>query len=192
MNNKEKLEKNKYKFVKARPYLCVAAVLEMVIKAYIPMCDISQNEIANFFGVGVEKGALPPVSNFYIVNEDEDIGIHIHEDSINSLFRTFNLSLEEDYIHISKLADYEFEDVLNELISKGNTLICGYSYGRLYNIKEKYDIGHVSIVTSVLQRKVQLLDPGPLDAGVKEVDIEDLYYAIRYRHDGIWKIKRKC
>ena len=59
---------------------------------------------------------------------------------------------------------------------------------RLYGNQED-TFQHVSIITEVMpNNELRLLDPGPRDAGYKNVNAEDLYYAIKAAHDGLWCI----
>lgn len=176
-------------FIIAKPYLCVAAVLELIIRESYPNKKITQLDIANYFGVGIKNRRALPIQNVYQVENDEDVGIHLEKDSINRFFRDYNLHLQEHFVSIYSIAEYDFEETIKLNLKKDAFLVCGYSYGRLYNIETKYELGHVSIIKNVTQGTIEMLDPGPLNSGYKKVKAEDLYSAIRIRGDGLWIIK---
>ncbi|MGB3478560.1 MAG: hypothetical protein WBB67_05315 [bacterium] len=179
----------KYKIIKAKPFLCLAALLEIMIKSSIKKSQISQKEIGRFFGIWVPEGYKGNVKKTHITNTPNEWGIIVKNDIINKFFKTFKIPMREEFISIYNLQDWEFEDKIRELLIRGNHIICGYNYGSLYGDKQKRS-GHVSLISKISKdgKYVEILDPGPDNHGYKKVRTYDLYIAIHKKKDGIWSI----
>lgn len=177
-----------YKLIVSSEFLCIPACMEIILRSH--SFDISQNEIAEFFGVHVSLEYTGPIKNIIHTSDSNKLGIVLKNDSINTFFNKFNLPFKEEYISIKLLQDWMFENLITEKIALGNHLVCGFSFGELYNDKSKTEIGHVSILESVDREKLTIIDPGPLNAGRKQVDIYDIYRAIHMKNDGLWIITK--
>lgn len=175
------MENKQWEMVIAEPNYCVPAVLEMVLKHY-DITSLTQNDIA---------------SQLIVIPADNDVdhemwGTLIGRDSINRFFANNDLPLYEEFVSINYFMDeMDLTDKIEILLERNVTIICGYNYSRLY--EEDYDIfRHVSIIVSISQDKkeIELLDPGPVNAGFKMVQAYSLFGAIKDGHDGLWCIRR--
>lgn len=163
----------------AQPNYCVPAVLEMVIKHFGYM-KYSQNEIA---------------SKLNILPADDKIdhrlwGAQIKNDTLNNFFSQSGIQLHERFISINQFMDeYFMGEEIAKLLSCGVSIICGYNYTWLFGNRED-SFGHVSIIVDVSENReaIELLDPGPKNAGYKSVSSSRLFAAIRARKDGLWCI----
>lgn len=166
----------------AEPNWCVPATLEMVLNHY-GIKDITQYDIANQLNIITDDDTT----------DHKKWGTQIDDNTFNDFFVNNNISLVENYISIGQfMDDYFMVEKMEELLSEGITIICGFNYTWLYGNGED-TFQHVSIVTEILNRgnDVILLDPGPKGAGYRTVKSNDLYYAIRASYDGLWCIRRK-
>jgi hypothetical protein len=179
---------HKYKLITANEFLCIPACIEMILRSH--SINFMQNEIAEYFGVNVSLDYTGPINNIMRTTDLNILGLVLNNDSINNFFANFNLPFKEEYVSIKKLQDWMFEDLLSEKIALGNHLICGFSYGGLYNDKSKFEIGHVSIIEAIENEKITIIDPGPLNTGKKQVDIFDMFRAIHMKNDGVWIISQ--
>jgi hypothetical protein len=130
------------------------------------------------------------IKNFEYTNDEDKWGIVIDKDTINNFFKKKNLPLIETYISISEIAEYNFYDILNTAILNNNHVIFGYDYNLLFkNIKSK--IGHVSLISRVISDSIiEIYNPGPENWGLKQFKLDDLYYAIKAKNDGLWIISK--
>lgn len=188
MNRIKKI--SRYEIIIADKYLCVPACLEIILRSHL--YQLNQHEIAEYFSIHVFPDYNGTIKNILYTNDPKKLGVILERDSINSFFDKFNLPFSEEFVSIKLLQDWMFEDKIKECLALGSNLICGFSYGYLYKDKLKYEIGHVSIIESITEKNVILIDPGPLNAGSHKVEICDLYNAIRAKNDGLWVITKKC
>lgn len=177
-----------YDLIVANEYLCVAACLEMILKA--ESIIMPQSEIGEYFGINVSSDYSGPIRNVKYTDDLNRLGIVLKEESINEFFSQFQIPLKEDYVSIKTLQDWMFEDLLAEKLALGSHVVCGFSYGTLYKDEAKKRIGHVGLVEAIGRNSVVMLDPGPLNAGEKQVEIGDLFSAIHQKNDGVWVISR--
>ncbi len=179
-----------YDFIVANEYLCIPACLEMILRIY--SINLSQNDIGEHFGLNVLPDYRGPIKNIKCMTDPNSLGIILKMKSVNDFFKKFNIPLVEKYYSIKTLQDWMFEDLLSEKLASRCHIICGFNYGVLYNDEDKQQIGHVALVEAVDIRSVTItiLDPGPLNAGRKQLDIIDLYRAIHYKNDGAWVISK--
>ena len=179
---------HKYKQIVANDFLCIPACMEMILCSH--SYNITQNEIAEYFGVNVSPDYTGPIKNIIHTSDINKLGIVLNNDSINLFFNKFNLPFKEEYISIKLLQDWMFEEIIAKKIALGNHLIFGFSFGALYNDKTKSEIGHVSIIESIENENLTIIDPGPLNAGKKQVDIFNIFRAIHMKDDGLWIISK--
>lgn len=163
----------------SKPNFCVPATLEMVLKHHNIMY-LTQDDIA---------------AQLQIVPAEDDVapemwGAQIEKNTINDFFISNGIALREKYIPISHFMDEFFlADEIAELLHKKVSIICGYNYSWLYG-DHKDTYRHVSIIVGISldNRNVELLDPGPKNAGYNTVRIDTLFDAIKAGHDGLWCI----
>ncbi len=187
--NQPNLNSRSYEIIVSKPFLCAAACAVSVIKNAIDV-DITQDEIAEFYGVNHPPGLELEIKNTKVTSETWNQGIIFDKEGLNKFFKYKNLPLTEKYIPISTISDeFELEDQILTNFSQHRHIIFGYSYGVLSMDDNKYDVGHVSIVTGVSNGSyITILDPGPDGNGLKNIPIDYLYSAIRYKKDGLWVI----
>ncbi len=179
---------HKYELVTALDYMCVPACLEMIIMT----CDIkiSQVTIAEHFGLNILPYYSGPIKNIKYISDKNMLGIVFNDESVNNFFHKFKIPLKETYVSIKTLEDWMFEDLVTEILNNGSHTICGFSYGYLYKEETKKEIGHISIIEKIDNRWLHIIDPGPLNAGRKMVEIADMFGAIHCKNDGVWIISK--
>lgn len=165
----------------AQPNYCVPAVLEMVLNHY-GIFSFTQFDIA-------QQLNIVPAND----NVDPKLwGAHISDNTLNHFFTQKGIALREHFTSIHNFMDEDFMVTeIASLLSKGISIICGYNYTWLFGNKEDC-FGHVSIIVGISDngKMVDLLDPGPKNAGYKTVPSYDLFSAIKARHDGLWCIQQ--
>lgn len=168
-----------YPFILGENYYCIPTCIEMIISS---------------MGYTIDTEALR--THFQIItsndtNQDHELGVQLTDGDLDALFSTLHIPMYEQFIPINKIAEYQFEYLLKELLDSGAHILCGYSYGCLFGDDRLRDIGHASILLSIHNSFVQILNPGPKNAGINTVREDDLYAAIRYRHGGLWVLSPK-
>ncbi len=178
-----------YSVIQAKPYLCVAASLEMILKASLGSC-MNQESIANYFGLCIpydKAEFFTDLKNITYSDEPSNWGITVKKNGLNGFFQNFSIPLKEIYIPISTLNDFSFEKEIERNLIERNHIICGYNYSSLY--KNNENVGHVSIITGLTDDgTIYLLDPGPKENGIKKINSYDLFIAIKRKNDGLWII----
>ena len=98
----------------------------------------------------------------------------------------------ETYRSAYQIHPDDFTSLLKKELLKNNSIICAYSYGGLYGY-DSIEVGHVSIILDVSDdlSTVTILDPGPDDYGMKEVNADRLLLAMRMKKNGLWIISSK-
>lgn len=164
----------------ARPNWCVPAVLEMVLRHY-GIKGIGQKDIA-------EQLEITPAEEGI---SREQWGARVKGGTLNEFFQSNGIPLIENYCPISHVLDEVFfVDEIQQILKKPKTsIICGYTYERLFNIGDgRYQ--HVSIIVDATDDgRVEIIDPGPKNAGLKYVNAASLFDAIRAAKDGLWCIE---
>jgi hypothetical protein len=178
-------------------YLCFAACLQIAAKETANV-EIDQVIFANHLGVvlpvGFDGSALAErgVTNIRFDSDSTQWGIVPVVPKINAVLKSFNPSLECRFETISKFQDWEFEDQLSALRACGQFPIVGFDYYSLADEPAVESRGHCAVVYRVYNRTghllVEICDPGPKHAGVREVDAYSLYRACRKGHGGIWSL----
>ncbi len=174
--------KYSYSIFPADDFNCVASLLKSIISIY--GYNMAIEEIASNF---IKILPMNIENNF----NDNMLGIHIYENSINNFFNKYSIPLEERWIPINTLEEWEFKTEIVNGLKNNEHIICGFSYGIYYNDKTKNDIGHVVLIKSIVEEKVSVIDPGPEKVGMNDMEMYRLYKAIHHKKDGIWKIKEK-
>jgi hypothetical protein len=179
----------RYTNIKADNFCCIGAVLEVILirnnyKKY------SQYDIINVFGLTIPKTAKvsEKIRNITYSDNPNDWGVKLEYDSLNTFFKNEGINLVKEYISIREIANYSFELTLKS-VSDEFDVVFGFDYGRLNNIPESYSIGHVGLFLKLEGENLLYFDPGPRNYGVRKVNIDDLYNAIKNKSDGLWIIK---
>lgn len=165
----------------AKSNYCVPAVMEMVLNHY-GIFTLTQDKIA-------QQLSIVDATDDY---DHREWGAHISNNTLNNFFAENEIVLHEDYIPISHIMDdYFLSEKIKSLLDNGYSIICGYTYTWLFG-KQEDTFGHVSIIVDYIDKtdNVVLLDPGPKNAGYKEVGVEALFYAIKAAKDGLWCINK--
>lgn len=183
-----------YELIISEDFLCVATVLEIILKAE-GFSSISRFQIASWFGLCLPDGFELKYDflekGIFYSKDANQWGIRIKNDSLNEFFSANNLPFQEKYFPINQIADFSFLDDLRNVFANSRHTIVGFDYGKLFREERNLKIGHVGIVTQVVdEENCLLLDPGPRNPGLKKVSLEDLFDAIRSKKDGIWSINR--
>ena len=174
-------------FVIAQNYLCFFALIEMVVKDASEN-DISQEELCEEFGVVVPHNYKTELRNIRYSSNENDYGVHVTDQIIQKYFDDKKIDLHVKYIDSTYINEINFGDVLIDNLNKKRYIIMTYSYGVLYNMNDKYNIGHVALLEKVIDEDRALIyDPGPDGAGEKVIGIMQMHYAMR-RKGGIYII----
>lgn len=178
-----------YTFIKADNFCCIGAILETILIRH-NYSNYRQYDIINEFGLTIPKTAKvsEKINNITFSDNPNNWGVKLEHDSLNNFFEKNDIRLKKEYISIKEIADYSFEFTLKSK-SPEFDIVFGFDYGRLYNIPDSYNIGHVGIFLKVEGNNLLYLDPGPHNYGECKVNIDDLYSAIKSKSDGLWVIK---
>ena len=167
------------KLVTAKRDYCVPATLQMVLEHY-GIGGFTQDNIADQMSIVSSDGST----------EHSKWGTQIERNTLNDFFVRNHINLRERYIPINHFSDGCFlGEELSRLLKENATIVCGFNYSWLYGRRDD-TFRHVSIVVDfdAERETATLLDPGPKDAGYKDVDIDRLYIAIKMANDGLWCI----
>ena len=185
------MNSKRYKSIKGENFFCVATVLYMILKSEgfsVPLNDIMENFS---YIVPTNYKNIHYLKNIKYSSTPKEWGAILNKDSINTFFKQNNLPFSELYLPINMIAEYNFYDIINQALLNYNHIVFGFDYDMLYNEK-KGEIGHVSIINQLISsKKVEIVDPGPIDYGYKKVNLYDLYCAIRSWRDGLWIIQKE-
>lgn len=178
-----------YTNIKADDFCCIGAVLETILIRH-HYTNYSQYDIVNEFGLTIPKTAKvsEKINNIKFSDNPKDWGVKLKLDSLYNFFKKNGIRLEEQYKSIKEIDDYSFELTLKRIPPEFD-IVFGFDYGRLYNITDLKNIGHVGIFLKIEGNNLFYLDPGPLNYGERKVNIDDLYSALKSKSDGLWIIK---
>lgn len=179
----------RYKLIIAKPYLCMAAVLQTII-LYLTGRPIEQEDIANYLGVYLPCNFKSTLVKTAHTRKNDKWGIVLRDRSLLKLFKHYSLPLDEEFLPISTFSDWSFDDVIHTVLQeKHASIMCGYDNSLLSN-GISGNIGHVSLITGIRKSKIEIIDPGPFNAGTKLVDSYALFKAIHSKHDGLTIIRK--
>ena len=168
-------------------YLCVCALVEMIIKKRLNK-SVTQHEIAEFIGINVPVNYEGSIKNVNYVNDENLYGMVLNYEGLNPLFKKLDLEIREEYHTIFKFQDWEFYDFIKENLNNNREIILGFSYGALFSDNSNLLAGHACLVENVENGNVSIYDPGPEGYGFKIVESSNLYSAIKVKKDGLWII----
>jgi hypothetical protein len=179
----------------SKQYLCFAACLQVAAKETANV-EIDQVVIANHLGValpiGFDCSALVEqgVTNLRFDSDSALWGIEPVIADIDRLLKQAIAGFECRFEPISTFQDWEFEERIAALTESGQFPIVGFEYNALFGESATEMEGHCAVVYRIRKRNgqsaVEIYDPGPKDAGFRNVDSYTLYCACRKKHAGIW------
>lgn len=180
-----------YLNIKADDFCCLGAVLETILTRH-NYTNVDQYAIINEFGLTIPKKARisEKIRNIKYSDNPVDWGVKLSCDSLNNFFSKNGIGLLEDYISIREIADFGFDSTLNSIPAEFDVVL-GFDFGVLYNLPECHSYGHVGIFLNLENDNLLYLDPGHYNYGVRKVNIDDMYDAIKSKCDGLRIIKPK-
>jgi hypothetical protein len=154
---------------------------------------VDQNAIAELLGICVPPNTARTISNLRHSEDPTQWGAHIETETINSVFESLQVRLEERFTSVLTLQDWELQDALARELARGNHILCGLQYDILHPGTKP--TGHVLLVLGVARVAgcagwfVQVYDPGPDNPGCRVVQGDLLHSAISAKRDGLWVIR---
>jgi hypothetical protein len=180
----------------AARFMCFAACLYLAAKKTFGV-EIDPVAVADHLGVvlplGYDSSELRE-RGLKKIRFDENArlwGINPVASEINAILKEHSL-LECRFESISTFQDWQFEERLVELTGSDCFPVACFEYNSLFGEQVPNEQGHCVTVYRIWRVNghsiVEIDDPGPDRAGVKQVDCEALYYACRKRRGGIWSL----
>lgn len=177
-------------YVIAKNYLCFLTLLEMIIEDFANI-KITQQNIAEEFGITVPYGYKTEVNNVRFSSVENDFGVEISEKNLQNYFDKENLGLRVKYIDGLRISELDLDFRLKKYLEEQKYVILAYSYGILYNNYRYDSLGHVALLEKVIEDDViQVYDPGPDKAGSKKINIFKMYDAMK-KKGGLYLIDKK-
>ncbi|MDO5156389.1 MAG: hypothetical protein Q4D51_10535 [Eubacteriales bacterium] len=166
-------------YVIAENYLCFLALLEMVIYEATGL-KITQRQLAEEFGIIVPYGCKININNIMYSYVENDLGVMISEKRLQTFFDKNGIGLRIKYIDAIHINELDIDVRFGKYLREKKYVILAYSYGMLYNKFNHSSLGHVALLEEVRGEDIiQIYDPGPDEAGVKEISILRMYDAMR-------------
>lgn len=163
-----------YPLIKGADLYCVPTCLEIILQSM--GYNIPIDQISKWFDIVTAENA----------KSDIDIGIHLVESSFNRIFEHYHIPLKEKYIFINTIEEDFFVDFIHKELLNGSHILCGYSYGSLFDESELMNLGHFSIIVGSDHDTVKMVNPGPKHYGINELTDFKVYRAIRQKSAGLW------
>ena len=177
------------KYIIAKQSNCFLALLEMIINDVIDYPFITQDMLANFFGITILKGhdhEYRDIINISYTLNYKNIGVHINKQKLNDFFINVGIPLRTNYVPATPYGEYSV-DQKNIFSPSKEYLIYTFSYGSLYHIPQFNDIGHVALLKEINDNgTITVYDPGPKEVGFKTFNRSDMYDAMWDRRGGIY------
>lgn len=172
-----------------KPFCCTPACLQMVLlRRKLPV--FSQEHIGKELGLVVPKRyakILPAAKTGKKPSSGWGTQVQKKEYSINKFFKKYKIPLKEKYAPLSKVEDVK--TWIKSQIKKDKDILVCFNYKKLYKDEGE---GHVSVIDSVSDDKIMLIDPEKNVQKFREVKITDLIKAIKYHGKnnlgGFWVI----
>lgn len=173
--------------VVAENYLCLYALLEMVLRD-VGNNEFNQYSLADYFGITVPMDfSSDKITNIKHSTEEREWGASLNIQNVNQFFNMNKISLKAKYLTANPFNEYEEA----ETMSDGKYIIYLYSYGHLNHEPVNYDVGHASLLMNYGSNRAKIYDPGPRNAGIKEISVSNLYDAIYDSRGGILIIEKE-
>lgn len=176
------------RYVIAENYLCFLSLLEMIIEDATGL-KITQQDLAEEFGLIVPHGYNIGINNIKSSSVENDYGVKIFEEKLQEFFDEKGIGLRIKYLDGTRINELDLDVKFTRYLKEKNVILA-YSYGVLYNKFNHDSLGHVALLEKVSGEDIiQIYDPGPDDAGVKEMCILKMYDAMR-KKGGLYAIDK--
>ncbi len=192
INNIMKIKTSRYIPLTQQPFCCTPTCIQMILLRR-NLIIFSQEEIGYDFGLTVPKKykkLLPNAKTGKKPSGGWGTQVNKKEYSINNFFRRHKIQLKEDYFSVSRVKN--IKEWIKEQIKKNNDIIVCFDYGKLYGGKGQ---GHVSILNSILDKCVTLIDPKYDVPKYRKVALERLIKSMEFHGEknngGFWLISPK-
>ena len=182
--------KHKYVPLTQQKYCCVPTVLQMILLRR-EMLSLNAEEIGYELGLTVpdpDKELLPLARTGEKPPAGWGTQIGKPEFSIEHFFEKFNIPLKYSYVPLSEISDVK--SWILERFSEDDDLIACFNYSALYGGSGE---GHVSLVESVENDEIVLVDPERNVPKFRTVKLADLIHSMEEHGEdnkaGFWLIK---
>ena len=175
------------KYIIAEKFLCFLTLLEMIIDD-IDQCEVTRFDLAETIGITVPVGYEINIKNKRYSNNPNEYGVNMSAEVILDIFKTNEIECSVKYIDGLSLKEEDMLDFIRRHFGQNKYIVFAFSYGRLYNKNELDELGHVSLLTGVVDDDtLKVYDPGPDGAGIKCINIDSMFWAMR-KKGGIYII----
>jgi len=169
----------------AKNFYCFPALIEVICKQRYGI-DVDQLSIGSAMGIVLPSIDFKPKGvSFYRPVMMEECGEYVDSNKVQMYFMSIGINVNVEMKYESQIFDGCLASEITKILDKRTDIICGYSYGELYRKTSLSQFGHVSLVLDVTENgRIKMFDPGPENAGVKEVDELKLYDAMHVGRNG--------
>ena len=169
----------------AKNFYCFPALIEVICKHRYGI-DVDQVSIGSALGIVLPSDDFKPKKvSFYRPVMMEEGGEHVDPNKIQMYFMSIGINVNVEMKYESQILDGSLATEISNMLKPKTDVICGFSYGDLYRDISLSQFGHVSLVLDVMENgRIKMFDPGPENAGVKEVDELKLYDAMHIGRNG--------
>jgi hypothetical protein len=186
-------KKSRYIPLTQQPYCCVPTCLQMVLLRRKQRM-MSQEDIGYQLGLTVPKSKkrlLPKARTGKRPDAGWGTQVGKPQYSINRFFEINNIPLKEEYITLQQIGNIK-EWIAEQMKEDRDILVC-FNHGKLYGGNAQ---GHVSIIDSIENDIVILIDPESNVPKYRKVKIDKLTKAIEFHAErtdraGFWIIRPK-
>lgn len=173
-------------------FCCVPACVQMILYRR-GLKIFSQDEIGYCLGLTVPEEYLKILPMARVGNKPSagwGTQVGRKEYSINNFFRKYNLPLRENYYSVSKIK--EIKSWIKCVINRGDDIIVCFEYGKLYKGGSQ---GHVSIIESISEDCVVLVEPGTKGSKYRKINLKKLINSMKSHgtknRGGFWVISSR-
>ncbi|MFN6992487.1 MAG: hypothetical protein ACK4MM_07200 [Fervidobacterium sp.] len=181
-----------YKPIIQKPYCCVPACISMIL-------DRRKIKYGSQEEIGWDLGLIVPKQKAHLFHKTRTgkrpvagYGTRVGKKkySINNFFKKNKINLKETYYPIDKIKIVN--KFISENLSKNNDIIVCFNNKKLYGTG---DYGHVSLIQSINDEIVTLVDPEKDAPKRRKVKLSKLIEAIKYHgiknRGGFWVISKQ-
>lgn len=169
----------------AKNFYCFPALIEVICKHRYGI-DVDQVSIGSALGIVLPSDNFESRENSFsqpVIMEE--FGVHVAPDKVQQYFMSIGVNVNVEIKYESQIFDGYLASEISNMLKPKTDVICGFSYGELYRKPSLSQFGHVSLVLDVMENgRIKIFDPGPENAGVKEVDELKLYDAMHIGRNG--------
>lgn len=183
----------RYEHISQKPYCCVPACVQMILKRRRLRKSPCQADIAYDLGVQLPRGAKHLLPRYHKGNPKTGGGgtrIRIKKYSLGRFFKQRGYALGvKHYLGTGFLSEDQFRNFLKENRRLNNDILVCYNAPILTCMEGTW--GHASLIESVRGDHVILRDPSPWQKAGRRIPLGLLFSALqRYGHyiGGVWVI----